>query len=278
MSRVAVIGDVGGHLNLLVTALRELGATVEGDGVTLPDDLVVIQVGDLVHRGPDSPGVLRLVDRALREQPRQWIQLVGNHEQLYVDRPVFRWPEPIGADDAELLRRWWASGRMRPAAAFVDGGGREWLVVHGGVTAEFWRDVLRRPQGAPAAAAAVTALATSGDMRFWAPGVKLDGQVNRWSGPVWAAAGPELYASWLARLTEKGTAPPFAQVHGHSQAAPWDPARFPAAFTGVLTVDRAARHQWCDVGGVPLVGVDPVHGSQGAASWRPLVFDGATVL
>jgi len=48
-----------------------LGAT--GGNLRLPADLTVIQVGDLVDRGPDRTGVLDLVDAYLRDQPEQWI-------------------------------------------------------------------------------------------------------------------------------------------------------------------------------------------------------------
>lgn len=58
---VAVIGDVHGQL----TALRELLVSLGADGNTceLPHDLVIVQVGDLVHKGPDAPGVMDLVCR-----------------------------------------------------------------------------------------------------------------------------------------------------------------------------------------------------------------------
>ena len=75
--RVALIGDIGGHCEALRQELRRLGATEDG---CLPDDVVIVQVGDLIHRGPDSDGVIRLVDRYVTEQPRRWIQLIGNHE------------------------------------------------------------------------------------------------------------------------------------------------------------------------------------------------------
>src|ERR1700755_2285929 len=82
MGRVAVIGDVGGHLLELEAALASLGAT--GGDHRLPDDLTVVQVGDLIDRGPDSAGVLDLVDRYLDNQPAQWVQLIGNHEAQYL--------------------------------------------------------------------------------------------------------------------------------------------------------------------------------------------------
>ena len=55
-ARVAVIGDVGGHLAELRRELVRLGADEETG--ELPDDLTIVQVGDLVHRGPDSAGVV----------------------------------------------------------------------------------------------------------------------------------------------------------------------------------------------------------------------------
>ena len=91
--RVAVIGDVGGHLSELRRELVRLGADEETG--ELPADLTIVQVGDLVHRGPDSAGVVRLVDRHLRARPGQWIQLVGNHEAQYLTAPAFAWPERL---------------------------------------------------------------------------------------------------------------------------------------------------------------------------------------
>ena len=70
MGRIAVIGDVGGHLVQLEAALASLGASRVDH--RLPDDLTVVQVGDLIDRGPDSAGVLDLVGRYLDSQPTQW--------------------------------------------------------------------------------------------------------------------------------------------------------------------------------------------------------------
>jgi len=62
-----VIGDIHGCRSELVTLLGRLGYTVardaEGRAVDAahPDGRTAVFVGDLVDRGPDSPGVLRLV-------------------------------------------------------------------------------------------------------------------------------------------------------------------------------------------------------------------------
>lgn len=275
--RVAFIGDVGGHRELLLACLRGLGATGTDEAPELPADLTVVQVGDLVHRGPDSPGVLRLVDHLLRTAGGRWVQLAGNHEQLYVDRPVFRWPEHLDESSVALLRRWWAGGTMRAAAAVEAADGTQWFAAHGGLTAGFWRADLDRPATAAAAAERVNALVAAGDQRLWRPGSRLTGVPTWDAGPVWAAAGDELYPSWLHRYETSGKVPPFAQVHGHSQAAPWSGRAWapPDAVAGALTVDRVRRHQTCLVGGVPLVGVDPGHGSAGVRRFAPLVLAGA---
>ncbi|GAA2587458.1 hypothetical protein GCM10010435_77170 [Winogradskya consettensis] len=74
MTKIVIIGDVGGCIEELADAL----VAYEHD-----PDVVVVQVGDLVDRGPDSRGVLELVGTRLGERPRRWIQLIGNHEWQY---------------------------------------------------------------------------------------------------------------------------------------------------------------------------------------------------
>lgn len=60
-----IIGDVHGCLEECVLLLRTLGYSVTGTRetpeVTAPEGRRAVFVGDLVDRGPDSPGVLRLV-------------------------------------------------------------------------------------------------------------------------------------------------------------------------------------------------------------------------
>ena len=112
--RVAVIGDVGGHVEELRRELRALGASETG---VLPDDLVVIQVGDLVHRGPDSEAVVRLVNYYLNAYPGQWVQLAGNHEALYLRPNSFLWEDRIGYLEQRILKKWWADGKLHAAVA-----------------------------------------------------------------------------------------------------------------------------------------------------------------
>ena len=266
--RTAVIGDVGGHLDELTAELVRLGA----DPVTgrLPADLTVVQVGDLVHRGPDSGGVVALVDRYLATQPGQWVQLVGNHEAQYLAEPRFDWPERLGAETATTLQDWWSRGLMRVAAP-VTTARESYLVTHAGLTSGFWRDVLGRPQDVHDAARLLDGLAGSRDAELFRPGHMLTGRrPSRAAGPIWAAAATELVPGWLRHLL------PFSLVHGHSSLYDWQQRRFrvPAGIARVTRLDEEARHETTTLAGGRIVGVDPGHGRQPVRPWRALELPG----
>ena len=78
-----VIGDVHGCRDELVRLLDKLGySTTEIDGVprvSHPQRRKVVFVGDLVDRGPDSPGVLGLVMPMVRDEVA--LCVAGNHDQ-----------------------------------------------------------------------------------------------------------------------------------------------------------------------------------------------------
>jgi hypothetical protein len=74
-SPVDVIGDIHGELRALQSLLKKLGYDDRGRH---PDRRRLVFVGDLVDRGPDSPGVLRAVMRIVEAGNAQCI--VGNHD------------------------------------------------------------------------------------------------------------------------------------------------------------------------------------------------------
>ena len=273
-----MIGDVGGHRDELRAELQRLGA--DPDTGRLPADLTVVQVGDLVHRGPDSDGVVALVDGYLREQPAQWVQLIGNHEAQYVAPPRFDWPERICDDSIDTLRAWWASARMVVATA-VRSGGADLLITHAGLTAGYWREALDAPASAADAARALNSFAGTHDDVLFASGHMLSSgrndAPNFAAGPVWAAAATELVPSWLADPQPM----PFSQVHGHSMIADWRRHTLRAGpdVAARVTVDERAAHETVELpGGRRIVGVDPGHGKQARESWRAYVIDDARVL
>ena len=191
------------------------GSVPTRDVGALPDDLVVVQVGDLVHRGPDSAGVVALVDRYLHSQPGQWIQLVGNHEAQYLAaRRPSTGRKRLDDDSAATLRGWWADGLMVAAAELHGIGGEDILITHAGLTEGFWRRVL----GAPADAGPRGRAAERDDRHSARPDLPVRPDAGRRPaqlrapGPLWASAATELVPSWLEAWL------PFSQIHGHTHA------------------------------------------------------------
>lgn len=85
-----VVSDVHGHLADLRAVLTQAGLLREDrwvGGRDGDDDLWIL--GDLVDRGPDGIGVVRLV-RSLQEQAPQHVHmLLGNHECLMLGERLF---------------------------------------------------------------------------------------------------------------------------------------------------------------------------------------------
>jgi protein phosphatase len=77
-----IIGDVHGCHSELVTLLTRLGYVVTEDGAHHPDGRTAVFVGDLVDRGPDTPGVLRLVMGMVAAGTALCVS--GNHENKLV--------------------------------------------------------------------------------------------------------------------------------------------------------------------------------------------------
>lgn len=77
-----IIGDIHGCLDEAVQLLQAMGYAVSGTRdlpqVSAPDGRRVIFVGDLVDRGPDSPGVLRLVMHMVENGTALCVP--GNHD------------------------------------------------------------------------------------------------------------------------------------------------------------------------------------------------------
>ncbi len=76
-----IIGDIHGELTALLALLERLGYDGQGQH---PDDRKLVFVGDLVDRGPDSHGVVRLVQSLVKQGNAHVI--LGNHElNLLID-------------------------------------------------------------------------------------------------------------------------------------------------------------------------------------------------
>lgn len=274
--RVALFGDVGGHAEQLRAALVELGA--DPTTLELPADLTVVQVGDLIHRGPDIPGSISIARTAMARQPDRWVQLAGNHESYYLTPPRFHWPERLPEADLETLYEWWRTRRMRVATS-VEVVGEPWgyLITHAGLTEGFWRHFIGMPGDASAAARALNSL-MGGIHENWLyrPGVMLTGVVDLAAGPLWASAPDELLPSWQASAAPA----PFHQVHGHSSTVDWTTGREYGRPDPLIELveDPVRRHATAIIEGRRVIGIDPGHGRRAARSWGPLVLENARLL
>ena len=121
-----LVGDVHGCLAELVTLLTDLGYVLERDdagravGASHPDGRMAVFVGDLVDRGPDTPGVLRLVMGMVGAGTA--LSVAGNHEVKLV-RALRGANVKVAHGLAESLTQLGAeSDEFRAAAlAFMDG-------------------------------------------------------------------------------------------------------------------------------------------------------------
>lgn len=77
--RIYAIGDIHGRCDLFEALMREIE---KDDAAAGSAETLVILLGDLVDRGPDSAGVVRLA-RKWSKQRRVRV-LMGNHEEMFV--------------------------------------------------------------------------------------------------------------------------------------------------------------------------------------------------
>jgi hypothetical protein len=251
VSQVAIFGDIGGHMGALDAGLRTLG--VQPGALVLPDDLVVVQVGDLIHRGPHGNEIVAWVDRMMQANPGRWIQLIGNHEAEHIGGPTFTFCD-CTQPTIHTLRSWVDAG-MSVLASAAHVAGEAVLVTHAGLSPTWWGR-MDRPSTPGEAAISLNERFADATVRpaLLAAGSMLD-EPNGQAGVVWAEASRELYGPWA------GHHPPFGQVHGHSSAFDWDAGRWragtPRWIERATVVDVERRHSVLSISGRPFIGIDP---------------------
>jgi hypothetical protein len=259
-SRIAVLGDLSGHLKPLLTTLAEFGVEVDDRNVprrvTWPDDLVVVQVGDLVHKGPVSELVVAVVESLFRRTGR-WVQLVGNHEAQYLPGGIDFWQPRLDPVIAGKLRDWWDEGFLRPAVAIDDERLGPVLVSHAGLTVRSWREL-----GEPDHVAAARLLRLP---EHHVRHVLAAGQMaarNDDPGVAWTEPHRELRTPWIVE-GRQGRTVPFSQVHGHAQPLlpPSEGRGVPADLRRSTTV-TGVGHVRTRTGGREIVGIDPGAGGR----------------
>ena len=112
--RVYAVGDIHGRLDLLDAAFARVAAD---DAARAPAETMLIFLGDLVDRGPDSAGVIERLRRLAAERAGLRF-LLGNHEEVF------------------LLA---LTGDVRATRLFCRIGGRETLLSYGVAPDEYER-------------------------------------------------------------------------------------------------------------------------------------------
>ena len=104
-ARAYAIGDVHGRLDLL----RDLLEQIDADSAARPCAReFIVFLGDLIDRGPDSRGVLQLL-QAIRPNLPNPVFLMGNHEEMLLK---------VVGDDPERVWDWMSFGGYEFAQSY----------------------------------------------------------------------------------------------------------------------------------------------------------------
>ena len=101
---IYAIGDVHGCLDLLL----RLEAAIVADAETIPGDVWLLLLGDVIDRGPNPAGV---IEHLLAPPPARFSRycLMGNHEDMMLDflaRPSPAAPRTLAGDLQQKLNAW----------------------------------------------------------------------------------------------------------------------------------------------------------------------------
>lgn len=268
----ALFGDIGGHKELFEQSLIDLGCNVEA-GI-IPDDITIVQVGDLVDRGPDSNGVVDLVNKFIASD--RWIQLVGNHEQRMLIGPNFDTPRSLSEPDEEhwaIIQTWRERGWLHLACGIEAEDGEQYFITHAGLSMQFWAINYDREEELSSLVELVNRHWDISTDEGWYFGV--DTRRPQYPGVTWANCRRDLLPSWF-----EGNLP-WNQVHGHSTLLPWGNMRDfvrPDNFEHV-TYDLHARHSWMSYpNDKKIIQIDPALGTYSGFAPVPYMVRNVTQL
>ncbi len=124
-----MVGDVHGALGSLRTLLQRARLT-DFEDHWLGDGATLVLLGDLMDRGPDGLGVLRLVQRLEAQAQQaggQVISLLGNHEVMMLAALRFRGGRRVGGDPYGLYTYWKENGGRLRDLSQLEPTDLEWL-------------------------------------------------------------------------------------------------------------------------------------------------------
>ena len=267
-----VFGDTGGHAPQLFAALRSLGVDIENG--TIPADVRIIHCGDLIHKGFHSKVLLAVVDVLIRNNPGQWIQILGNHEFQHIEGSPYFWKCKCDLEDIGIINDWYDEG-LATATFAVDSAVSLDLAVkprlplhpengfffsHAGLTRKWWDTYCKDKTLSEGSR-------TINELDVWMvtqPGEMLTGRRNLAAGPAWATGSNEVFNSWIDPDGKPVIDMPFIQVHGHSLSYVWTskrwwfrPDKSFKLFRESSKVDSVHRAVVTNLLGGAIIGIDP---------------------
>lgn len=221
MGKVAVLGDIGGQYAIFQDAVEAIGGYPEL-GI-LPADTKLIQVGDVVRRHDstdlDSVACAAYVDLLMRNNPGQYIQVMGNHEMTALGGAVDAAWTLIDIDEADSrIRNWWDKKDVYLAAGLIHSDGRETLITHAGMNSNYHSSL--GGHGMVDTVQKLNAMVGGHLSAFERPGYLVKKDYDRGADFLWSLVGVELYETWY------GKEMPFEQIHGHCCSYRWDTKEF----------------------------------------------------
>lgn len=276
MTSVHVFGDTGGHAVQLFASLAEIGVDLET--WKIPEDTIIVHLGDLIHRGPNSNLIVSKVDELIRSNPGQWLQTLGNHEFQHIESGIDFWRCSCTQETAWTIEDWYDQDIARLAWGIEGVLPQKWtqgnrpqgqeelissfLATHGGLTYPVWRQLNMRTSATEAAEEIQSRKDWYGDSVGEAMGSNHFGYV----GPVWARAVGETYSYWEMGHRLDGASMPFGQLIGHS--APYDferklwYANTLKSFRETAKVDQKHRRTVSFVADSAIMCLDPGYGKE----------------
>jgi serine/threonine protein phosphatase 1 len=119
--RIYVIGDVHGHREELEQVHSHLRADLAARPVASP---LLVHLGDLIDRGPDSAGVIGLLSGGMPLRGVPTVNLMGNHEWMML--------RALETGDPEHVEHWLDNGGAATLASWglkSTGRQRDWLAA-----------------------------------------------------------------------------------------------------------------------------------------------------
>lgn len=107
------IGDVHGELQRLLRLHELICESHQRDNPDQPR--IIVQLGDLIDRGPDSFGVIEFLISEQQRSDAEIICLRGNHEQMMLDAYTL----PVGRSDMDI---WFNNGGYQTLESYKEHG------------------------------------------------------------------------------------------------------------------------------------------------------------